>query len=272
MATMDWNTQGGSAPSAYQDFLVPAMFDPFAPVVAERAGVAPGMRVLDVACGTGALSRELARRAGSEGSVTGVDFGEPMLEVARAAAAGPGAAPITYLQGDAAALPVADHAFDAALCQQGLQFFPDRLAALRELRRALEPGGSVAVATWDAVERTPFGPVAAALARHVSPETGEEMRSPFVLHDPARLRALLEDAGFSGVEVTRETLECTWSSHADFAPRTIAAGPIAAAYAAVPEGIRAAIRDEAAAALAPHALPDGRLRMPLTAVVATGRA
>jgi SAM-dependent methyltransferase len=91
--------------------------------------------VLDVACGTGAVSRAAARGAGASGSVTGVDVGEPTLAIARSRPAEQGAAPIAYRQSEAGSLPLADDAFDVALCQQGLQFFPDRLKALAEMRR-----------------------------------------------------------------------------------------------------------------------------------------
>src|SRR3954449_8569508 len=123
MTTMDWSAQGGSGPANYQGFLVPAMFEPFAKTLMEQAGVKPGDRVLDVACGTGAASRAAARQAGAQGSVTGVDLGEPPLAIARSFEPEPGAAPIEFLQGDAGALPVEDASFDVAICQQGMQFF-----------------------------------------------------------------------------------------------------------------------------------------------------
>src|SRR4051812_8686734 len=100
MTTMDWSAQGGSGPENYQRFLVPAMFDPFAATFVVKAGIETGSRVLDIACGTGAASRAAARRAGPDGSVTGVDLGEPTLAVARSFDPEPGAAPIRFLQGD----------------------------------------------------------------------------------------------------------------------------------------------------------------------------
>ena len=110
---------------------MPAMFAPFAECLVEKAEVQPGSVVLEVACGTGAVSRAAARRAGASGSVTSVDLGEPTLAVARSRPSEPGAAPIAYVQSDAGSLPLADDAFDVAMCQQGLQFFPDAGAAAR---------------------------------------------------------------------------------------------------------------------------------------------
>ena len=148
MASMDWGTQSASAPATYQEFLVPAMFAPFAERLVEHGCVRPGSRVLDVACGTGVVSRAAAILAGTGGSVAGVDLGEPTLAIARSHPAEENAAPIDYAQADAAALPFDADDFDVALCQQGLQFFPERAAALAEMRRVLKPGGRVAVATW----------------------------------------------------------------------------------------------------------------------------
>jgi ubiquinone/menaquinone biosynthesis C-methylase UbiE len=273
MATMDWSAQGGSGPENYQSFLVPAMFTPFAEKLVVEAGIEPGSRVLDVACGTGAASRVVARRAGPSGSVTGVDLGEPTLAIARAHPAEPDAAPIEYLQGDATALPVPDQSFDIAICQQGLQFFPDRALALAAMRSALKPGGRLAVATWTGVDANPFGAVADALEEHAGAEAAQMLRSPFRLTKQELAEAVV-GAGFNEVDVHEETMECTWAAPpAEFAVRTIAAGPVAGAFGALPEAVRQAVADDAGERLAPHATPDGTgLRMPMTTFVALGRA
>jgi ubiquinone/menaquinone biosynthesis C-methylase UbiE len=273
MATMDWSAQGGSGPENYQSFLVPAMFAPFAEKLVIEAGIGPGSRVLDVACGTGAASRTAARRAGPSGSVTGVDLGEPTLAIARAFEPEPDAAPIEYLQGDATALPVPDASFDVGICQQGLQFFPDRVAALAAMRAALEPGGRLAIATWTAIESNPFGVVAEALERQASAEVAQMLRSPFRLQKPELAMAVVE-AGFTEVDVHEEEMECTWAAPpSDFAARTIAAGPVASAFAALPEDVRQAVADDAAERLAPHTTADGAgVRMPMTSFVALARA
>jgi ubiquinone/menaquinone biosynthesis C-methylase UbiE len=268
---MDWSKQGGSGPQNYQDFLVPAMFAPFAKSLVDQAGVQAGSRVLDVACGTGIVSRTAARRAGGSGSVTGIDLGEPTLAVARAEPAEEGAAPIEYLQADATALPVEDAAFDVALCQQGLQFMPDRTAVLSEMRRALVPGGRLAAATWTKLESNPWGPVSEAFGRHIGEEAAQLMRSPHIL--PAEeLRMAAERAGFTDIDLREETIECTWASHRDFARRTIASSPTAQMFAAAPEAAQRAVADEVAEKLAPHATPDGRLTMPMTSFVLLARA
>jgi ubiquinone/menaquinone biosynthesis C-methylase UbiE len=228
--------------------------------------------VLDVACGTGAVSRAAARRAGESGSVTGVDLGEPTLEIARSHAREPRAASIAYVQSDAGSLPLADGAFDVALCQQGLQFFPDRAKALTEMRRVLKTGGRVAVATWKDIGHSPFIAVADALAHHLGEDAAQMMHSPFALDDSVELAGMISGAGFDEVIVFDETIECTWASHPEFARLAIAAGPIAPVFASAPEVARRAVVDEVATRLASHATGDGRLQMSMTSNVALARA
>ncbi len=271
MASMDWGIQIGSAPAIYQEFLVPAMFAPFAERLVEHGYVQPGSRVLDIACGTGIVSRAAAILAGTGGSVAGVDLGEPTVAIARSHPAEENAAPIDYAQADATTLPFDAEDFDVALCQQGLQFFPDRAAALAEMRRVLKPGGSVAIATWKDIE-PPFSAIADALGRHVSTEAAQMMHSPFTLGDGATLAQLMSDAGFHEVTVIDETIECTWASHPEFARRYIAASPIASVFAAASSHSQQAISDEVTERLAPHATADGSLRMPMSTNVAVGSA
>lgn len=273
MATFDWSAQGGSGPATYQDFLVPAMFTPYAESLARQVGVGEGSRVLDVACGTGAASRVMARRAGGSGSVVGVDMGEPTLAIARTIEPEDGAAPIDYRQGDAAALPVEDGAFDVAICQQGLQFFPEKEGALREMLRALKPGGRLGVATWAEAERQPFGAVVEALARHLGDEARGQMNSPFAL-PAAELERLVGAAGFSDVDLREEEIECTFAAAPeDFARRTIAAGPLAPFFFGQPEETQRAVADDVAKALAPYAVEGGgAIRAPMVSNLAVATA
>ncbi len=272
MASMDWATQqSGSAPATYQEFLVPAMFTPFAKRLVEHGCVRPGSRVLDVACGTGVVSREAAILAGTGGSVAGVDLGEPTVAIARSHPVQENAAPIDYAQADATVLPFDAEDFDVALCQQGLQFFPERAAALAEMRRVLKPGGHVAIATWKDIE-PPFSAIADALAQHINTEAAQMMYSPFTLGDGATLAQLMSDAGFREVTVNDETIQCTWASHPEFARRYIAASPIASVFTAASADSQQAVCDEVTERLAPHATADGSLRMPMTTNIAVATA
>lgn len=265
---MDWDwgsKQTGSGPALYQSFMAPGMFQPFAEVLVEALRIEPGERVLDLACGTGVVSRAAAFRAGTDGSVTGVDLGAPMLEVARSQPAGEGAAEITYLEGSADSLPVGDQEFDVVLCQQGFQFFPDRPAALGEMRRALLSGGRLGITTWAELERNPvIAAIATGLAHNLGEEVGQMMHAPFSLHDPDELHGLAEDAGFTDVEVRERTMETSFPSHQKAARTIVLAGPIAPTFSAAPEENQRAYERETTESLAGLATDDGGLRAPMT--------
>jgi SAM-dependent methyltransferase len=197
---MDDSSQGQvtrSAAEVYEAFFVPALFAPWAPRVADAARLAPGDKVLDVACGTGVLAREALRRVTPGGAAVGLDRNEGMLAVARRASPA-----VEWRQGTAEALPFPDGAFDAVVSQFGLMFFTDRVAALGEMGRVLRPGGRLAVAVWDALDRSPgYAAMAALLQRLFGSRVADELRAPFALGDPAVLRSLFAQAGIPDVAV-----------------------------------------------------------------------
>lgn len=230
MTSMDWSAQVGDGPTNYQGFLVPGMFTPFAAHLIADLRIAPGSAVLDVACGTGVVTRLAARATGATGSVTGIDIGAPMLAVARSQPAEADSAPVTYLEASALELPLADRSFDYATCHHGFQFFPDRLAAIRELHRVLAPGGRVAIACWTGLERTPvFRAIRDSLRLHVGEEAGQMMNSPFSV-EATELADLLQTAGFTATEVECVELRATFRAVPDFGAAVIAAGPVAAHF------------------------------------------
>ncbi len=139
-----------SVPQNYARFLAPALFEPWARLLVELVGVAAGMAVLDVATGTGLVARLAARFLGATGRVVASDISAAMLEVAQSERVEPDAAPIEWVQAPAAALRLPDRAFDVALCHQGLPFFTDRPAAVREIRRVLRSGGVAGLSVWAA--------------------------------------------------------------------------------------------------------------------------
>src|SRR5262245_56824479 len=121
----------GSAPETYERELVPAVFGPWAPILAELAHPKPGDRVIDMACGTGIVARLAAARVGTSGVVVGVDLNPGMLNVARSLRPMDNSAPVQWQDASADKLPFSDGSFDVAYCQLGLQFFADRPTALR---------------------------------------------------------------------------------------------------------------------------------------------
>jgi SAM-dependent methyltransferase len=235
MSVMNWAAYAGAGPKLYDDFLVPALFAPFADDFVHAAGLEPGMRVLDVACGTGALSRAAARRVGATGSVVGIDLSAAMLAVAEDHLEEPGAADITYLEGMAEELPALPWSGDIALCQQGLQFFDDRHAALLAMASAVVAGGRVAVSTWAAPEQgTGWPALAEALDLYIGAGVGAGMLSPFAISYPDELGALLADAGLRDVTAWQHSRTVRFRPRADFARRLVLASPLAQPFSDAP--------------------------------------
>ena len=183
-----------SFPEMYERLLVGPLFRPWAEALLDIVGVSAGERVLDVACGTGIVARLAHERLAGSGRVVAVDLSPQMLAVAQQMEPG-----IDWREGDAAALPVGDdEPFDLVTCQQGLQFVQDRPAAAREMRRALAPGGRLAVATWRGLDEASFFRDLHAVAeRHLGPFI--DQRHSF--GDGEALGRLLRDAGFHDVHV-----------------------------------------------------------------------
>jgi SAM-dependent methyltransferase len=149
-------------------------------------------RVLDVACGTGVVTRLLAERVGVGGRVAGLDLNPTMLATARVVA---GRANVEWFEGNAMNMALPDAAFDAVVYQQGLQFIPDKLAALREMRRVLVPGGRLALSVWRSVDQAPgYRVLQVALGRRLGPE--KAALPPFGLPDGQVIRAIVASAGF----------------------------------------------------------------------------
>ncbi len=183
-----------SFPEVYEQSLVGPLFRPWAEVMLDEVGLAATDRVLDVACGTGVVARLAKERLGEGGIVVGIDVSPAMLGVARRV--GPS---IDWREGDAAALPLrGNEQFDVVICQQGLQFFSDRAAAAREMRRALAVGGRLAVSTWSSDEDLPvIRELRRVAERHLGPVL--DRRHGFA--DAGALEALLRDAGLRDVRL-----------------------------------------------------------------------
>lgn len=188
-----------SPADVYDERFVPALFRHWGPVLCDAAGVAAGQRVLDVACGTGALTVAAANRVLPGGAALGLDANPQMLAVARRKHAA-----IEWHEGRAESLPFNDGTFDAVVSQFGLMFFDDRVAALREMWRVLRPGGRLAVAVCDAVAHSPgYASLAALLDRLFGKRVGDAFRAPFALGDADALRALCAGAGIANASIVQ---------------------------------------------------------------------
>jgi ubiquinone/menaquinone biosynthesis C-methylase UbiE len=183
----------------YDAHFVPALFAQWGPVVAAEAEVREGDRVLDVACGTGALTLAAAEIVGPSGSVVGLDANPEMLAVARRKSV-----EIEWVEARAENLPLPDNSFDAVVSQFGFMFFEDKPLALREMMRVSKTGGRLAVAVCDAVENSPgYDAFARLLDRLFGREVGDAFRAPFSLGDAGRLHTFCRQAGIENAEVTQ---------------------------------------------------------------------
>jgi ubiquinone/menaquinone biosynthesis C-methylase UbiE len=196
----------GSGPELYEKILVPPLFTPWADDLIKRADIKPGEKVLDVATGTGIVARKVAAVIGPSGSITALDINPAMLAVAKKTPA-PEKPAIEWVEGDAQKLPFPDGKFNAVFCQEAMQFFPDRQKAVREMFRVLAPGGRVALASWRAAERNPYGiEFAKVVSKRVSPQAGTETRSPFGWDNKDEMVKLLKTAGFKNVKAEEVTI------------------------------------------------------------------
>lgn len=260
----------GNGPENYEQYQVPSVFEPLARIFLEQLPLSPGQRVLDVACGTGIVARLAASLVGATGSIVGVDLNAGMLAVARKHTP-VGSAPVEWREGDALALPCADAEFDAVLCQQGLQFFGDKSAALREMHRVLAPGGLLALCVWRTIEHSPcHRAIAAALARHAGPELAQRFQGPFAFGDAGALRGVIQDAGFTVLEVRAAVVMRHLLAPEVSIPGLLASTPVGPAVAALDETARGALVAEVAAALTAYRDGDG-LTVPQATHIALAR-
>src|SRR5512134_852432 len=237
----------GSAAESYERFAVGRLFRQLAERFLEGVPLKPGDRVLDVACGTGIVARVAAPRVAPTGKVVGLDLNEGMLAVARACSAEEGTS-IAWQQGDATALPFADAEFDVVLCQQGLQFVPDKARALAEMQRVVAPGGVIALAVFAAVNRFD-GALAEALARHMDDKVAKLSLARFALGDLGALRPLLEQAGLDSIDVRTVAITRQVLPTQEWLLECSAGVPFGADIAAMEASARAAMVREIAAKL-----------------------
>lgn len=255
--TVSYKSYGGSAPENYERYFVPAIGDPVARDLIDRAALRAGERVLDVACGTGIVARLAAEKVGETGTVAGLDVNAGMLAVARSVV--PPQTSIDWHEASAEAIPLPDEAFDVVLCQMGLQFMADKLAALSEMRRVLAPGGRLLV-NAPGPTPPPLAVMAEALATHVRPEVAGFVHAVFSLHDPEELRGLLDGARFTAVVVDRHLKTLPLPPPQDFLWQYIHSTPMADAVAQTGQEARAALEAHMVAGCEPF-VDDGALTM-----------
>jgi len=246
-----------NGPEAYERYIVPAWMGAWAQDLVEALGVRPGDRVLDVACGTGIVARKAAALAGPGALVCGFDSDAGMLDSARRHALEEGLPDLRWRQGRVEALPFDGAAFDVAACQHGLQFFPDRPAALREMHRVLAPGGRLGVSVWRSLDRCPFLAIVAGYLERRLGIQPQAFHASCALSDREELRRLIREAGFAEPRIRLESRISRHPSLAALLPGYLSVFPPAAAFAALTPAQRADFFRGLAEALAPFTDDDG---------------
>lgn len=186
----------GNIPQFYERYLVPLIFEPYAVDLASRAAHFQPSRVLEIAAGTGVVTRQLATMLPSDASIIATDLNQPMLD--QAAAIGT-SRPVEWRQADAMQLPFPDQAFDVVVCQFGAMFFPDKGVAFNEARRVLRPGGRFLFNVWDRIEQNDFAELVTSSLETLFPTSPPQFlaRIPHGYHDPAVIAQDLARGGFT---------------------------------------------------------------------------
>lgn len=193
---------------AYEKRLAPVMFKNWAYRLADIAEIREGQAALDVACGTGILTRVIAERVGNSGLVVGVDANPGMLSVAKRITP-----EVDWREGYAESLPSEDNSFDAVLCQFGLMLFSSPEEALQEMRRVLKPGGKLVVAVLGSLDSLSAYTAIADVYEHVvNKSVGNALRMPFSMGDKDTLTSLFKSVGISSARTTTESEVVYFSS------------------------------------------------------------
>lgn len=266
-----------AVPRAYDAYLVPRLFAPWAELLLDAAAVGAGDVVLDVATGPGTVARAASRRAGPRGRVVATDRSLSMLGVARSKPPIVGGAPIEYVAAPAeslAALPVVrETRFGVALCQQGLQFFPDRVGALRAMRGALRGGGRLGAAVWTRVEENGiFAAIRDALLDAGIAPLAELMAVPFLGPGARELAEEAAAAGFHSPRVEERELPLTFEGGPGQLHAAIAGTPLAPHLAELPADAQARLAAALRRRLVPLTTPTGAVTAPMRSHILTATA
>lgn len=262
-------TFSGSIPQRYDEYLGPIFFEPYAVDLASRLRLDAGDALLELACGTGIVTRHLVAGFPRGASLTATDLNPGMLAIAQKKI--DQTEPVTWQTADACALPFGDDWFDAVVCQFGLMFVPDPAQALREVHRVLHPGGLFLFNVWDSLEHNPLARIAKdAMAQFFASDPPTFYNVPHGMSDVEDMKAKLQQAGFAPVEAETKTMTARAVSAHHAATGLVTGTPIANAIheraTASPEAIIAAV----SAALAAEG-GEAPLSLPMRAHIFTAR-
>jgi ubiquinone/menaquinone biosynthesis C-methylase UbiE len=259
----------GSIPQNYDRYLGPMVFEPYADDLVRRVRVDVGDAILEIACGTGIVTTRLVQALPLGASLTASDLNEPMIEVARRKI--DASEPVTWKTADACALPFGDEWFSTVVCQYGVMFFPDKPAALREVYRVLQPGGTFVFNVWNSLAENPLASITNDVLAEFFPANPPPFSVvPYGMTDVDATRALLEQAGFASIEATRLPLMARSDSARDAATGVVLGTPLVVAIQERDPAATGRIIDAVAARLA-QAGGESPLTLPMSAHVFTAQ-
>jgi ubiquinone/menaquinone biosynthesis C-methylase UbiE len=251
-----------TAAEVYDEFFVPALFEPWPDVVLAAADVQSGHQVLDVACGTGVLTRAAAARVGDHGEAVGVDINPDMIAVAERKAPN-----LVWQISPAESLAFSTEQFDRVVSQFGLMFFDDPVAALGEMNRVLRPDGVMSIAVWGELHATPgYAAMAALLEELFGAEIAQSIKAPYALGDIEKLEALLRNASITTFHIDTVIGQARFASLDDWLYTDIRGWTLADA---IDEHQFASLRQHALVRLAPFVGPGGEIEFNAPAHVVT---
>jgi len=256
----------GSVPQLYEELMVPLIFAPYAQDLALRVLDRGSVTVLEIAAGTGVVTRELADRLAASTTIVATDLNQPMLDLAARIGT---RRPVTWQQANAMQLPFPDASFDAVVCQFGVMFFPDRPHAYAQARRVLKPGGAFIFSTWDRIELNPFTDAVQGAVIDLYPEHPPRFmaRTPHGYFDPQVIRDDLARAGFrAAATITTLPARSRAASPRDVARAICQGTPMRGEIEALGPGELERATDAAEAAVA-RRFGDGAIEAPISALV-----
>jgi ubiquinone/menaquinone biosynthesis C-methylase UbiE len=251
---------------AYEQLLVPAIFEECANRLVDAAGIGSGQYVLDIACGTGIATRIVAERVAPDGTATGLDINPGMLAVARRITS-----EIDWHEGSVDALPYENEAFDAVICQFGLMFFSAPERALREMARVLKTNGRLAVSTFESLDKQPaYSAVVDIYDRVINTSVGATARGPYTMGDTEKLASIFSAAGITNAVITTQEAMLRYASVRDLIQAEVRGWFPFAQILLDNEVIEEAVR-EAERVLEPFCASDGTVAaaMPIHIITAT---
>jgi len=217
----------GAVPENYDRYLGPVIFEPYAEDLASRLAGMEYDRVLEIACGTGIVTRRLRDALPATTEIVATDLNADMFEFAKRKFKN--GENVRWQQADASALPFSDASFDAVVCQFGFMFVPEKAAAMRESYRVLRSGGVFLFNVWDSFAANPFAEIAhTTIASFFDPDPPKFYEIPFNLHDSKLVRELLQNAGFEKIESFVETKPSRSRSAKEFATGLVRGNPVGA--------------------------------------------